>query len=115
MTSSMQAMPEADANLEWAIVWACAMPWILIIPFQTKVCGYRVVEFRSCTWMLMHCPQLVGLAHLGHELDVFDLWIKHQLRYTASPLHFLSDSSCQCNVIYRRYEGIWLTLDTPPL
>jgi len=57
----------------------------------------------------------VGLAHLGHELDVIDLWVKHQLRYTASPLHLLSDSSCQCNVIYRRYEGIWLTLDTPPL
>ena len=60
-------------------------------------------------------PTTVGLAHLGHELDVIDLWVKHQLRYTASPLHLLSDSSCQCNVIYRRYEGIWLTLDTPPL
>src|SRR5436309_735402 len=112
MTSSMQAMPEADANPEWAIVWACAMPWILIIPFQTKVCGlsnFGVVLDANAL------PTTVGLAHLGHELDVIDLWIKHQLRYTASPLHLLSDSSSQCSVIYRRYEGIWLSLDTPPL
>jgi amino acid permease len=28
---------KADVNLGYAIVWASVMPWILIIPFQTKV------------------------------------------------------------------------------
>jgi len=27
----------SGADLEWALFWAAFFPWILVIPFQTKV------------------------------------------------------------------------------
>jgi amino acid permease len=33
---------EFKIDPEYAIVWASVMPWIFIIPFQTKVCSYSL-------------------------------------------------------------------------
>lgn len=80
---------EADINQGYAIVWASLMPWIFIIPFQTKVWWLSALAASLARLVNEIFPVDLGLVDLGDELDVVDLWFQHQFHHTTVALYFI--------------------------
>jgi hypothetical protein len=69
------------------------MPWVLIIPFQTKVWQDSVQSIKDM--LLGYCSYIfLGLAGFSDELDIVGVWIKYQFRHTTYPLSFIEDVLC---------------------